>query len=60
LHALAQRAGEAPTGAAARIPQRELEDAAIRDAVTQTRGDDAQAAKALGISRTTVYRKVHR
>ncbi|MBL8348270.1 MAG: hypothetical protein JNN03_22770 [Rubrivivax sp.] len=26
----------------------------------QARGNDAQAAKALGISRTTVYRKVHR
>jgi transcriptional regulator of acetoin/glycerol metabolism len=61
LHALAHRAGEAPTGAAARIPLSELEDAAIRDAVTQqARGNDAQAGKTLGISRTTVYRKLHR
>jgi transcriptional regulator of acetoin/glycerol metabolism len=26
----------------------------------QARGNDAQAVKALGISRTTVHRKVHR
>jgi transcriptional regulator of acetoin/glycerol metabolism len=60
MHALAHRAGEAPTGAAAHILLRELEDAAIRDAVTQARGNHAQAAKALGISRTTVCPKLHR
>ncbi len=49
-HALAHCTGEAPTSAAARIRLRELEDAAIRDAVTQqARGNDAQAAKELDI-----------
>lgn len=37
---------------------REIESALIRQAVTQARGNVAMAARALGISRATVYRKL--
>ena len=37
---------------------KEVEDHLIRQAVEQARGNVAQAARALGISRATVYRKL--
>jgi transcriptional regulator of acetoin/glycerol metabolism len=40
------------------IPLRDIETALIRKAVDQARGNVAQAARALGISRATVYRKL--
>jgi transcriptional regulator of acetoin/glycerol metabolism len=39
---------------------RDVEIALIRQAVAQARGNVAAAAKALGISRATVYRKLAR
>ncbi len=39
-------------------PLRDVETALIRQAVTDARGNVLQAAKALGISRATVYRKL--
>ena len=60
LQARAQRAGEAAapsprgSGKALRDVQTEL----IRHAVVQARGNVAEAARALGISRATVYRKL--
>ncbi|MDO9197672.1 helix-turn-helix domain-containing protein, partial [Rhodoferax sp.] len=41
-----------------RIPLKDIEAALIRKAVDQARGNVAQAARALGISRATVYRKL--
>ena len=41
-----------------RMPLRDIEAALIRKAVDQARGNVAQAALALGISRATVYRKL--
>lgn len=41
-----------------RMPLRDMEAALIRRAVDQARGNVAQAAQALGISRATVYRKL--
>jgi len=40
------------------LPLKDLESALIRQAVDQARGNVAQAAQALGISRATVYRKL--
>ena len=40
------------------LPLKDLEDALIRKAVEQARGNVAHAALALGISRATVYRKL--
>ena len=37
---------------------RDLETQLIRDAVRQARGNVAEAARQLGISRATVYRKL--
>lgn len=42
----------------AALPLKDIETALIRKAVEQTRGNVAAAAKALGISRATVYRKL--
>jgi transcriptional regulator of acetoin/glycerol metabolism len=60
-----QRAYEAWTPAAEQrvrvcdaLPLKELETALIRKAVDQARGNVAEAARALGISRATVYRKL--
>ncbi|MBW8463626.1 helix-turn-helix domain-containing protein, partial [Acidovorax sp.] len=55
-----------PTGAAPLVsapppvaaPLREAETALIRQAVLDARGNVAEAARALGISRATVYRKL--
>ncbi|MES2940653.1 MAG: helix-turn-helix domain-containing protein [Pseudomonadota bacterium] len=54
--ALAQ-SGDATAGGAP-APLREMEISLIRRAVAQARGNVAQAAQALGISRATVYRKL--
>ena len=48
------REGAAPAAA----PLREAETALIRQAVQDARGNVAEAARALGISRATVYRKL--
>jgi transcriptional regulator of acetoin/glycerol metabolism len=42
------------------LPLRDLETALIRQAVDEARGNVMQAARALGISRATVYRKLGR
>ena len=52
---------EAPATAGARpnpLPLKDLETALIRQAVDDARGNVMQAARALGISRATVYRKL--
>lgn len=46
--------------AASPLPLKDMEAALIRKTVEQARGNVAQAAKALGISRATVYRKLGR
>jgi transcriptional regulator of acetoin/glycerol metabolism len=56
LAALAAPAGHAHGNA--RLPLRELETAMIRKAVNDARGNVMEAARALGISRATVYRKL--
>ncbi|KZT13832.1 histidine kinase [Acidovorax sp. GW101-3H11] len=53
--------GAAPLGSApppVAAPLREAETALIRQAVLDARGNVAEAARALGISRATVYRKL--
>jgi sigma-54 dependent transcriptional regulator, acetoin dehydrogenase operon transcriptional activator AcoR len=57
LACLAQPAGEARTGGA-RVPLRDVEIALIRQAVSEARGNVMEAARTLGISRATVYRKL--
>ena len=49
--------GQAPSGRVLR-PLKDVEAELIRKAVDQARGNVAQAAQALGISRATVYRKL--
>lgn len=46
------------TRAAPALPLRDLEAAMIRKAVDEARGNVGQAARALGISRATLYRKL--
>ena len=59
LSCLAQAAGTARTGCSgARLPLRDVEIALIRKAVNDARGNVMEAARALGISRATVYRKL--
>lgn len=58
-----RRGGKVSPGAAteARQPRlRDVETALIRKAVTDARGNVAEAARTLGISRATVYRKLWR
>ncbi len=43
-----------------RVPLRQVETALIRKAVEDAQGNVAEAARALGISRATVYRKLER
>ena len=50
--------GGARTGPMGVVPMQELERRAIRDALTQTKGDRTTAAHLLGIGRTTLYRKL--
>ena len=57
LSALAQPAGAA---SATRLPLRDVEIALIRKAVQDARGNVMEAARSLGISRATVYRKLGR
>jgi transcriptional regulator of acetoin/glycerol metabolism len=57
-----RRGGKSPASAApeARPLLRDVETALIRKAVTDARGNVAEAARTLGISRATVYRKLWR
>ncbi len=48
----------AAAAAGARAPLRDIETRLIRQAVAEARGNVAQAARALGISRATVYRRL--
>jgi transcriptional regulator of acetoin/glycerol metabolism len=57
LSCVAQAAGEVRT-AGPRVPLRDVEIALIRKAVSDARGNVMEAARALGISRATVYRKL--
>jgi transcriptional regulator of acetoin/glycerol metabolism len=55
------RGSAAPAPAADARPRlRDVETALIRKAVADARGNVAEAARALGISRATVYRKLWR
>lgn len=63
LHALPQRAGDpAAAGAAltpsARVPLKDIEVELIRKAVRDAQGNVMEAARRLGISRATIYRKL--
>lgn len=57
LTCLPQAAGDPPSGHG-RMPLRDVEIALIRKAVSEARGNVMEAARALGISRATVYRKL--
>lgn len=57
---LARQSVAASTAAASPPRLRDLESALIRKAVNDARGNVAEAARALGISRATVYRKLGR
>lgn len=53
--------GEKPlAGTAHQVPLKQVESALIRKAVEEAQGNVAEAARALGISRATVYRKLER
>lgn len=60
LDALPRAHGDNPagTGAGARKPLRDVEIALIRSTVAQARGNVMEAARLLGISRATIYRKL--
>ena len=58
LSALPQANGQRPAQADSHVPLRDVEIALIRKAVSDARGNVMQAARALGISRATVYRKL--
>ena len=58
LNCLPQSPADARAGAGARVPLRDVEIALIRQAVSDARGNVMEAARALGISRATVYRKL--
>jgi transcriptional regulator of acetoin/glycerol metabolism len=58
LCCLAQPAGDARAAGKSRLPLRDVEIALIRKAVNDARGNVMEAARALGISRATVYRKL--
>jgi sigma-54 dependent transcriptional regulator, acetoin dehydrogenase operon transcriptional activator AcoR len=60
LQVLAQMPGAplSPRTAERRLPLKDLETALIRKAVDEARGNVLQAARTLGISRATVYRKL--
>lgn len=64
LQVQSRRAGAAPAMATASLPTakplRAAQTDMIRQAVQQARGNVAEAARALGISRATVYRKLGR
>ncbi|MGV3572816.1 MAG: helix-turn-helix domain-containing protein [Ramlibacter sp.] len=58
LDALPQAHGETLAGAGARKPLRDVEIALIRKTVVEARGNVMEAARLLGISRATIYRKL--
>jgi transcriptional regulator of acetoin/glycerol metabolism len=58
LSCTAHAAGEGRVQGGARLPLRDVEIALIRKAVDEARGNVMEAARALGISRATVYRKL--
>ena len=58
LTCLPQTADGALAGGNTRVPLRDVEIALIRKAVSDARGNVMEAARALGISRATVYRKL--
>ena len=58
LQARPQLAGDSHGAASPRVPLREVEIAMIRKAVSDARGNVMEAARSLGISRATVYRKL--
>ncbi|WP_332826409.1 helix-turn-helix domain-containing protein [Ramlibacter sp.] len=60
LACMAHAAGEARSPVGSRLPLRDVEIALIRKAVNDARGNVMEAARALGISRATVYRKLGR
>jgi transcriptional regulator of acetoin/glycerol metabolism len=62
LHAQLNAGGErAPLhGSGAAVPLKDVETALIRKAVAEARGNVMEAARALGIRRATVYRKLMR
>lgn len=64
LQVLAQRAGEPlnhrPAATESRLPLKDLETELIKQAVQDARGNVMEAARRLGISRATVYRKLGR
>jgi sigma-54 dependent transcriptional regulator, acetoin dehydrogenase operon transcriptional activator AcoR len=58
VQALPQLPGQPPVAVPPKTPLRDVEIAMIRKAVADARGNVVQAARALGISRATVYRKL--
>jgi transcriptional regulator of acetoin/glycerol metabolism len=58
LTALPQTSGGPYATAGSRLPLRDVEIALIRKAVSDARGNVMEAARSLGISRATVYRKL--
>ena len=64
LQVLAQEPGAAPTAHASapdrRLPLRDVQTALIRKADDEAHGNVTEAARVLGISRATVYRKLGR
>jgi sigma-54 dependent transcriptional regulator, acetoin dehydrogenase operon transcriptional activator AcoR len=58
IQAMPHLPGQPPVSVAPKAPLRDVEIALIRKAVADARGNVAQAAQALGISRATVYRKL--
>jgi transcriptional regulator of acetoin/glycerol metabolism len=58
LSCMAQPAGQVRSSGKARVALRDVEIALIRKAVNDARGNVMEAARSLGISRTTVYRKL--
>jgi len=65
LHALAERSGSGSAAKAAgrsspapTLPLKEVETAMIRQAVNDAQGNVMKAARALGVSRATVYRRL--
>lgn len=52
--------GHPTAGVRHRMPLKEVETSLIRKAVEEAQGNVAEAARALGISRATVYRKLER